>query len=808
LRVAIIFTKFYQSSKYTEKTAESDVVVVEFQKEAFVLDQTASNGFNLLFSQKADVKIADVLVNKIIKVGDGTGKLPQVVSNVVMSEDKKTASVSLFTNFENGTTYEISVKGYDDVATLVAYVGAPVSMTINTRSWMNGGAMLLTGDAGAELYYTLWDDQNNDVTNTVYGTVVYTPGDLATSDYYVDDKFVYIYKDGAQAVVNAEFHTGVYDENAQEKTFKATGVFVGVDKGIEGIAGVKLWVEKWGFQFANNNIPVSIGWSDNGNGNELLDVKLQIKTTQYNDDFNDYHNDGLVTKLAAGDKTPQVRFRSSDPDVLDIFADNRDKVVLFKEGTAAILADLVTWNDDGTENVVTIAAVTINSTAKSKISGVTFPSGANMVVGAETAYDGGSLHVLAKDQYGFEWGLASWIASGFKEVTFADGTEIHKHDWDTNNVNGGVVYLEPRNVGNGWKDKIVVSGNELFREMIRAGYVTIVVPTDADKTPVAADDFDPTLSYDWYVGGKKVTSVSKRIIVKTDANTPGDAKDEVKFTFNVTVKKPVGNDVLAISTGNTTTSGNIARYATWWDNSGYTEGAKSVTFQVFNTRNGVTTDLLDLEGVKTRNGEVPATYATDSAIGKLFFTITRNGENIDEYGAVDYDADSVTVNYNNEATLNAYNADGSALTSKVFTYKDGYKDIGAGKYVFSLYKVAYNQGAKKYYFAFVGSSSANVTYDDGNYFSFVRRTAEYIDATVANDPTAIRACFKIKDNRTGAEDNMPYTVDYEVSNNFVHVKSITVYDKVEVYGADGTVVETGYAPYTININVSLKKAYN
>ena len=246
----------YQSSKYTEKTAESDVVVVEFVNGGFEVDQTASNGFNLLFNKAADVKIADVTVNKIIKVGDSTGKLPQVVSNVAMSEDKKTASVSLFTNFENGATYEVTVKGYDDVVSFVAAYGAPETMTINSKSNMQGGAAVLVGDTPTELTYNLFDAEGNDVTNTVGGYVVFSAANTTTADYYVDNGYLFILKEGTAAVVNAVYHSQEFDTNAKEKTIEATNTFIGVTKANENVKSVEFAVKYWGNNLSTVHSPV------------------------------------------------------------------------------------------------------------------------------------------------------------------------------------------------------------------------------------------------------------------------------------------------------------------------------------------------------------------------------------------------------------------------------------------------------------------------------------------------------------------------------------------------------------------------
>jgi len=734
----------YQSSKYTEKTAESDVVVVEFVNGGFEVDQTASNGFNLLFNKAADVKIADVTVNKIIKVGDGTGKLPQVVSNVAMSEDKKTASVSLFTNFENGATYEVSVKGYDDVVSFVAAYGTPVSMTINSKSNIQGGAAVLVGDTPTELTYNLFDAEGNDVTNTVGGYVVFSAANTATADYYVDNGYLFILKEGTAAVVNAVYHSQEFDANAKEKTIEASNTFVGVTKAAENVKSVEFAVKYWG----NNLSTVAVDL-------QTVDLEIKITTTKQGDWAQDYGNGGFIDNLAVNGVAPQVRYRSSNPDVLDVRGNQID---LFKEGTSAILVDLVTWNADGSENVNTIAATYVTVGAKCKVSNVVVANNASLTVGAETAFNTAEIQITTKDQYGFEWGLANWndaaadgSSAAFKKVKFADGTVI-----SDNNLKGS-IWLSPRRGATNWKESLVVNGDALLADMVAAGYVSY----DAEGN--------------WVVNGRNVTSITKTVIVEAQANNPGDVKQDVSFVVNVTVKRPVGAEVMAVeATG--TTSGNVARYNTPnnpWDNA---EVQKDVTFKVVTRQNGVKTAELSLAGVKPANGVV----ASGSAVGDLYYTITRNNTDISGVSAVTNSGNALNVKY---STVDGANV----------VYKSDNKDLGAGAYTFSVYKVAYNEKTEKYYFAYVGASSANVTCDAGNY-TYVKRLAEYVKADFSDED--LRNCFEIN-GLDGKKTTNGYSVNKTNSANFVHVNSITFYEPIADQGVN--------AMYTVNINVSLKK---
>ncbi|MBQ9767294.1 MAG: hypothetical protein IJW37_04265 [Lachnospiraceae bacterium] len=753
-----LYCETYQSSKYTDTTATSNVVTVVIEDAGFEVDQTASNGFNLVFGKAADVKVADVTINKIIAVGTSTSKIPMVVSGVSMSEDKKTASVSTFSNFENGATYEISVKGYDEVVTMVPSIGTPVSMTISSNSNMQGGVAVYVGDTGAELTYKLFDAEGNDVTNTATGYVVFSAVDVATSDYFVDNGYVIINVAGKEVAVKAVYHTGEYDNNANEKTIEATGYFVGVNATANTIASVDIAVKYWGSALAK--VPANLG---------TVALEVKIKTTKQGDYAQAYVNGAYIDNLTAGGVTPFVRYRSTNPDVLDVDGDN---VNVFTQGTSAILVDLVTLNADGSENVNTIAASYVTVAEGAKVSKIVVGGGASVVAGTVEGFDISEMAITAADQYGFTWGMviyysanADGTAAAFDKVKFADGTVIAQGVIDT-------IYLSPRRAATGWTDKVVVDGSALLDAMVAAGYVTV----DADDN--------------WLVNGKNVTTITKRVVVEGRANDPD--KTALSFTFNVTLKKAVGAVSKSVEASGTT-SGNVARYNTPYDGNTSTEDEKKVEFKVFTKQNGVKTAQLDLAGVKPANGVV----ASGSAVGSLYYTITRNGSDISAMGgAVSVQGgNTLEVKYSSYAWDNATSSSSNIVNYETWNNAiSANSAIGAGTYVFTVYEVKANATTGDLYFAYVGASSASVTCDAGNY-TYSKRLAESVDSA---DDAALRACFEVLD-RDGNKTQNVYDVEAVESGSYIHVKSITFYEDL---GDTGKVV-----PYKVNIGVSLKKNY-
>ena len=764
----------YQSSKYTEKTAESDVVVVEFVNGGFEVDQTASNGFNLVFGKAADIKIADVTVNKIIAVGDSTGKIPMVVSGVTMSEDKKTASVSLFSNLENGVSYEITVKGYDESVTFTAFVGAPVSMTISSKSNMQGGLLIHTNKL-EDLTYTMYDEQGNDVTNKATGTVVFSAANANTTDYYVSGNSIYIYKNGAEVAVNAEYHTYEWDENGNEKTIKTTGYFVGVDKAPDSIASVAIATKLYGNAFAGNQVPVSYG---------TVDLEVKIKTTAWGDQENQYKYGAVIDKIDASRRTT-VQFRSTNTDVLDLAAGG-NQITLYKEGTSAILVDLVTLKDDGTTSTTTIAAAYVTVLPKSAVSAITVGGGAHVVVGTVAPYNKASLDITAKDQYGGVFTIKNdinpkfdkdgeRIYSDFEEVKFVDGTVVP----------AGSVYLDPRGVHNGWQDKVVVT-SDIVKGML---------PVDEMTGEVV-----------WAVNGVAVNEVSKRVVVKTQPFC--EPYPYLTFTFNVTVKKPVDGQISYAVAAEGVANGNVGRFVNPYDIANSTK-TKTVEFKVYTKSNNVTTGLQDM--YKKPEGYAVPDWATKDM---FLYSVTHDGTDITVLTNL-VDNKVAYLDYSSTEKL----PEGATATGSAVSYSKDYKGLGAGNYVFTVYKVVEsNAGVKSY--AFVGTTSVNVTNDTGSY-SFVKRTSE--TATHGNftyngnvndyaSQQALRDCFEIN-GRDGQKTATPvFFVKAKDASTSVHVESITFYESLayNVYEKDGKtvkeVVNDGvYAPYTVNINVSLKK---
>ena len=194
--------------------------------------------------------------------------------------------------------------------------------------------------------------------------------------------------------------------------------------------------------------------------------------------------------------------------------------------------------------------------------------------------------------------------------------------------------------------------------------------------------------------------------------------------------------------------------------------------------------------------------------------------------------ETVKLDYNKyEAVKTAQMAvTGSAV---IYRTSDWSANFGGGTYTFTLYKVI-KDGLGNQAFAYESAVSCSVNVDTGSY-SLVKRTSEYAKYTdkgveyklksdesldSAYNQTVLRNCFAIN-GRDGQNATVGvYKVNVKDADGYVFVESITFYEslqykvsvdkndneKIDEDEVDNTTInENVYAPYTVYINVSLKK---
>lgn len=216
--------------------------------------------------------------------------------------------------------------------------------------------------------------------------------------------------------------------------------------------------------------------------------------------------------------------------------------------------------------------------------------------------------------------------------------------------------------------------------------------------------------------------------------------------------------------------------------------AKSVTFTVFQMNNGIKIGQRTLE-------KYPGNVQSDAVQDHYYFKVVKNGEDItnatDENGAPLVELVSAgsgsAVKINFSSTKRITNG---AVTGSVVSYDK----VGAGNYVFTLYKCIVSTGGMKILVQQQQPTTGTVTCNTGSYSPAVK-IKDYVEFPNVT-PEAVRACFDIKNVKNQGASPV-YYVDMDAATDHVYVKSITFYDEL----GEGSGV---YASYTVNIGTSLR----
>ena len=229
-------------------------------------------------------------------------------------------------------------------------------------------------------------------------------------------------------------------------------------------------------------------------------------------------------------------------------------------------------------------------------------------------------------------------------------------------------------------------------------------------------------------------------------------EEKIDLAFTITVKTPDVNktylNVVADGFG-----GNIARTVDSKD-------AKTGSFTVYKMNNGVKAGVQKIE--KYNKDTVTA--------GAYYFTVTKDGVDITDKVNVDsIENGKVVINF-------------SGIKDEVVTY-----DLGAGSYVFTLYKGV--AAGTKAVAVQQQSVAGSVTCAAGNYGGAVKGAESVASAEDAD----IRAIFTVKDTKGNDAKDKKYTVKKTVAADYVYVESFTFFDEVAANEYATYTVPVGYA---------------
>ena len=395
----------YQSSKYSQPTATSEPVTVTLSDASFEVAQNTLTKFTMNFGAPVkSLTTNDIEVIRLVEAGSAVYEYPQVVKSVKLADNGLSATVELFSNFQNNVNYVIKANGFDDY-TMTASAGVPVSMVISSNR--DAVSPFVTAGAEAQLYYKLYDANNVEVGSTEVGgaTVLFNSESYSTDgSYYVAGDKIWFKDPGASAVVIAEYQSGRFENGIQVGNITTKFDFHSVSAAPVTLKGVTdATVNGW-----DNGKTLSVPM---GTKNAKLEVKVATS------------KGGNPELIKANEQELQamegayITFEETTPDVLAINKPDLT-LVLFKQGTATVIVNLQTRNSENQPVYTPVGVVTITVTAPRALSAVTVDKPL-ATVGTEPGYTRETVKLVTKDQYGVKVDITNVTISGANDTANA-----------------------------------------------------------------------------------------------------------------------------------------------------------------------------------------------------------------------------------------------------------------------------------------------------------------------------------------------------------------------------------------------------
>ncbi len=747
------------------------------------LKQTTATKFVVNFGSATEIGLGDVAVDILIKGVDGVYKDACLVKDVKMAEDKKSAVVEMFYEFEDCVDYEVTVKGFETV-TMTASNGTPAKAVLYANKDDINDRKVLVG-TDAPIYFKLYDANDVEVETGSESANVEYHIKYANTDYETAGNTLFFNEVGDRAVVNIVYHTYDYDNvtGAEKGAFTSSAfTFVGVEKTAvftKGINNYSVNGEEW--RGANKNI---VKMDDSG---KWLQVKILLT------DGKERTIDQWDAPLVAKDDVTllgNVKFTSLNEDVLGIYKGTRTEngkdldcysLDPRKQGIANVKVSYVT-NVNGVDVETNIATVAVKVSDKKAMNVVT-PWATSTTIATNPVETTGSANFrnqtfgfTVKDQYGDDYG--AYKINSIKGASNLSITALEK---------GAIT-------NNG---KTFTLNDAVFGDVLLAN----------NKDSKGGSFFFNIEVQDYVNYGTKTFTftVNARIVPK-----------DAKTTLFIDVKSDILNQA----------GGNAARIQTN-DGNNNNERMKNATFTVYEMYNGAKVNEVVLEGRKgavnpvtngyyyelKRNGSALVRDKQDS---DKEFDLDKKIEHSTVSVAESGNGQAVTVNFNGiknyvwyanpgvEKDIQKAFADSADYTGgiRIATYNN-YHDVvvGAGTYEFVLWQATEKDGKLEYTRKL--SKTLTATLDEGKYtFKFRNDVAVDVDSTTREGLSeALLGCFTIADrngktydkNATGwnnivddmhvniAGDTKLYFVNYkDVDATSVYVESIYFWEKVTV----------------------------
>ena len=723
LIVYSVLTRIYQSSKYTEKTAESDVVVVEFVN-GIEFKQTTLKKFDILLGSAADIKAEDVAIDEVVVGPTGEYRVSTMIKGVTMSADKKTATVEVFYDLKDGVSYEVSVKGYDK-QTLVASAGKPVAMTVYAKDVYGGQVSI---GKMTELAYTLIDANGVDVTtgtdaekNKVVFNLKYVGKSGANYEmsYYAGYATFDFTEVGDYAVISGEYATGDFENNVEVKVVAPSITVYGVEKQLVTVQSVVDYTTQtagWNNFWSANKDVVKLSQTNNlAVKVSLLDGK-EVVITKQGETVSDYEGvtHGYVT----------VETTNSSKDYLDLDAVAGEAITLRprKVGVAQLMVYYNVNLPDGSVQKSAVAPITIKVKEAPVLNAIGFnyagTAPATVIVSINPEADHNDLRYVWNnyqllDQYGDTY-------TNIESVELAGNNQAAQDLVD----NGGLTLQDGGNYQ---------VATPKFQAKIHEMNATAI---NQDK-----------ISGKFYFTIKAKDAVTKAVKTNTIVvDVRGLSDNEI-----------IGTDLAQYNYTNSTTSGNIARVEAGdpWN----ARAEKFVNFVVFDKQNGANVDHREIAPYHTIT-DINA--ASDGYYFKVFKDNSDITKTCMDAGLIVFDGDnSVRVRFSGEKI------DGNGMNIV------SYDNVGAGTYQFVLYKVEpsrYNPAIKVASQVSSAAKTVTVSCDPGKY-TLTGRDAVIIYNVDGKVPATVSSldllkCFNFANRGNNAFQKNPWDGNTETQANF------------------------------------------
>ena len=304
-----------------------------------------------------DTEVEDVEKNLTLYQLVGTTKVKQLVKEVKLAEDKKSADVTVYIPFTQEADFVVEYTGMDDISFKAARMKAEdvTYIKVDTSKAVYGES--------TEIKVKLFNADGVDVTagEGLSNRVTMEAEEVAGT--FFDGKNLMIFDENKAVKITATYHTYEWDSTSGEElgNLQAVGVVIGVDADATNITGLDAWT----IVKQNNDTTYS---PDFNNVKQLIaaedvDFRLFVKfNTKTGSDTDSVNSD---------DNEPDFEFESSNDEVMIVGSNG--ELYPNKQGVVTVIVKY--GKDTATKTPVGAVQITVGPKAKAS----------NLVLGSYSA---------------------------------------------------------------------------------------------------------------------------------------------------------------------------------------------------------------------------------------------------------------------------------------------------------------------------------------------------------------------------------------------------------------------------------------